>query len=52
MMKAKLMILLVGLGVLTITLLTGYQPALAAPTGEVKTAAPTWGRDVVIPRLE
>jgi peptide/nickel transport system substrate-binding protein len=52
-MKAKWMILLVGVGVLTMVLLTGYQPAVAAPpTGEVKTVAPMWGNHIFIPYLE
>ncbi len=38
---------------LTMFLLTGYQPVLAAPpTGEAKSAAPFWGNHTPIPYLE
>ncbi len=49
-MKAKRMVLLVGVSVLAIILFTAYQPVGAAPpAGEVKSVASNWGTGVPIP---
>ena len=50
-MKPKLMALLAGAVVMTI-LLTGYQPVIAASSGELKLAQSNWGNGVSIPRFE
>jgi peptide/nickel transport system substrate-binding protein len=52
-MKAKWTTLLAAAVILTLIVLTGYQPAVAAPpTGEVKSVAPMWGNETPIPYLE
>ena len=51
-MKAKVMILLLGVGALTMIFLTGYQPVAAAPpAGEVKSMAPDFGTEVPLPHI-
>ncbi len=53
MMKAKGMSFVAVAAILTIILLTGYQPATGAPpAGEVKTVAPLFGNGPNIPYLE
>ncbi len=52
-MKGKWFSFLGGVAVLTVILLTGYQPVVAAPpAGECKTVAPAYGSMVPIPYLE
>ena len=52
-MKAKWMKVSVGLMALAVYLVTGFQPASAAPpTGEVKTVGAVFGNQVPIPYLE
>src|SRR3990170_802409 len=52
-MKAKWMTLLIEVVVLTMILITGYGPVVAAPpAGEVKTVAPMFGNQIPIPYLE
>ncbi len=40
-----------GIAALTIILLTGHQPVLAAPTGEVKIVATQFGNEIPVPYL-
>ena len=51
-MKAKWVLIVAGLVVPVLILTAGYQPAIAKPTGEVKTAASMLGHEVPIPRFE
>jgi peptide/nickel transport system substrate-binding protein len=51
-MKARLTSQLIGVVILTITLLTGYHTAMAASSGELKLVQDTWGHGVPIPRME
>jgi hypothetical protein len=52
-MKAKWVIFLIGVSVLTIILFTGYQPMAATPpTGEVKTVAAGFGNQIPVPFFE
>src|SRR3990170_8918601 len=51
-MNTKWMPILAGVLVLTIPLMTGYQPVVAAPVEELKLVQSTWGHSVPIPRFE
>jgi peptide/nickel transport system substrate-binding protein len=51
-MKAKRMILLVGVSVLALILCTAFKAPAAAPEGEIKLTAPEWGHEIPIPRME
>jgi ABC-type transport system substrate-binding protein len=52
-MKGRWTRVLVGMVVLTIFLLTGYSPVVAAPpTGEVKIVASSFGKGIPIPYLD
>jgi peptide/nickel transport system substrate-binding protein len=53
MMKGRWVCLFAGAVVLTIVLLTSYQPVVAAPpAGEVKTVAASFGNEIPIPHRE
>ena len=51
-MKAIRIPMVVAALVWTLVLFTALQPVMAAPTGEIKLAAPQWGNQVPIPRME
>src|SRR3972149_3360376 len=51
-MKTRWIILLARVVILTIILLTVYQPVIAASFEELKLVQATWGNGVPIPRME
>ena len=52
-MKAKLLTLSTAVVGITLILISGYQPVIAAPpTGEVKTVGPGFGNQTPAPHLE